>query len=203
VKPTLRGLGSAFGNLSLACVWGLFAYAHVQDFLEFFRLSVLLIVMKESLDVLFYLTRPSARSFSRSPYAWITALGGTFTPLLLRPSGSDHDLLVGQLLLCFGITLQFVGMLSLDRSIGIVPANRGSKTSGLYRYIRHPLYLAYIITWVGYLVSNATLHNALVVAAASLFQILRIYDEERFLCQDPAYEAFAKRTRWALVPYVF
>lgn len=203
MKLSLRGLGSAFGNFALAALWSLFAWAHLQSFLEVFRLSAMLILMKESLDVLFYLSRPSARSFSRSPYAWVCAFGGTFTPLFLRPSGSDQDLLIGQLLLCLGMALQFVGMLSLNRSIGIVPANRGIKTGGLYQLVRHPLYLAYAITWLGYLASNPTLHNGTIIAVALLFQVLRIFNEERFLRQDPEYEAFAARTRWALLPFLF
>jgi protein-S-isoprenylcysteine O-methyltransferase Ste14 len=160
-------------------------------------------VGKESLDVLFYLTRPSARSFSRSPYAWLAGLGGTFTPLCLRPTDAALDSPAGQAVLCIGVGLQLLGMLSLRRSIAIVPAHRGIKTGGLYRFVRHPLYLAYTIASVGYWISNPSPHNAGVALAAFLFQLLRIRNEERFLRQDPEYEAFARSTRWALVPGVY
>jgi protein-S-isoprenylcysteine O-methyltransferase Ste14 len=203
MRVSLRGLSSVAGNCLLAAFFAAFTSAHLRAFLALGRPSALLMVAKESLDVLFYLTRPSARSFSRSPYAWLAGLGGTFTPLLLRPTAGPSDSPVGQLVLCAGLALQFAGMLSLNRSIGIVPAHRGIKTGGLYRLVRHPLYLAYAITHAGYLISNPSLHNAEVALATFLFQLLRIANEERFLRRDPAYEAFARTTRWALVPGIY
>lgn len=202
-RPTLRGLASAAGNLLLAALWTVFALTHLRSFAAFGRPSALLMVGKETLDVFFYLTRPSARDFSRSPYAWLAGLGGTFLPLLLRPTEAAHDSTAGQVVLCAGLALQFFGMLSLNRSIGIVPAHRGIKTGGLYRFVRHPLYLSYTVSQLGYLASNPSAHNAGIVASAFLFQLLRIFNEERFLGRDPEYASFRARTRWALIPGVF
>ena len=202
-RPTLRGIASAAGNLLLAALWTLFAATHLRSFAALGRPSALLMVGKETLDVFFYLTRPAARTFSRSPYAWLAGMGGTFLPLLLRPTDAAQDSALGQAVLCAGLLLQFLGMLSLNRSIGIVPAHRGIKTGGLYRFVRHPLYLSYTITHVGYLLNNPSAHNAGIVAAAFGFQLLRIFNEERFLRQDPEYASFMQRTRWALVPGVF
>ncbi len=200
---TLRGLSSAFGNVFLALLFAVFAYGHARSLLEFLRLSVLLILVKEILDAVFYLTRRTPESFSYSPYHWLIALTGTFCPLLLRPTQVSHDLLVGQFLVCTGLVLQALGMLSLNRSIGMVPANRGIVTTGLYRVVRHPLYSAYALTLTGYLISNFTLANALVLALWFPLTMLRIVEEERFLSQDPAYVLFMERTRWRLIPYVF
>jgi protein-S-isoprenylcysteine O-methyltransferase Ste14 len=189
---TLRGLSSAFGNVFLALLFALFAYGHAMSLLEFLRLSVLLILVKEVLDAVFY------------PYHWVIALTGTFCLLLLRPTQASHDLVVGQFLVCTGLVLQALGMLSLKRSIGMVPANRGIVTTGLYRVVRHPLYSSYVLTLIGYLISNFTLGNALVVLALWFpLTILRIVEEERFLSQDPGYVLFMERTRWRLIPYVF
>jgi len=199
---TLRGLSSAFGNVFLALVFALFAYAHASSLLEFMRVSVLLILVKEILDAVFYLTRRTPESFSYSPYHWVIALTATFCPLLLRPTQASHDLLVGQFLVCTGLVLQALSMLSLNRSIGMVPANRGIVTTGLYRVVRHPLYSAYVPTLIGYFISNFTLGNALVLALWFPLQMLRIVEEERFLSQDPAYVLFMERTRWRLIPYV-
>lgn len=199
---TLRGLSSAFGNVFLALMFALFAYVHAMSLLEFLRLSVLLILVKEILDAFFYLTRRTPESFSYSPYHWVIALTATFCTLLLRPTLASHDLVVGQFLVCTGLVLQALSMLSLNRSIGMVPANRGIVTTGLYRVVRHPLYSAYFITLIGYLISNLTLGNALVLALWFPLQMLRIVEEERFLKQDPAYVLFMERTRWRLIPYV-
>jgi len=202
-RVRLRGLAGAAGNLSLALLWGSFELVHVRSFLALGRASALLMVGKESLDAFFYLTRPEARGVSRSPYAWATGVGGTFAPMLLRPTDAPVDSPLGQAVLCLGLALQAAGMLSLRHSISIVPAHRGIKTGGLYRWVRHPLYLAYSITQLGYLLCNPTAHNAGFVAVAFLFQVLRIFNEERFLRRDPDYVSFARRTRWALLPGVF
>jgi protein-S-isoprenylcysteine O-methyltransferase Ste14 len=202
-RVRLGGLASAAGNLSLAILFGLFAVVHMKAFLAFGRASALLVVGKEALDAFFYLTRPSARSFSRSPYAWIAGFGGTFLPVLLRPTVEPVDALVGQVVIYAGLALQAAGMLSLRRSIGIVPANRGIKTGGLYRFVRHPLYLSYAISQVGYWICNPSAHNGAVITATILCHVLRIFNEERFLRRDPEYAAFALRTRWALLPGVF
>ena len=198
-----RRLASIAGNMLLASFFGFFAFAHLQSFFVHFRPSALLIVVKELLDAGFYLTRRSPSDFSVSPYAWATGLTGTMCPLLLRPTATDHDLWLGQLLLYSGLALQSFGMLSLNRSIGIVPANRGVVTSGLYRLVRNPLYSAYTLTQAGYLIANFCPYNASVVTASVLLQVLRIYNEERFLVADPRYVAFMKRTRWRMVPYLF
>ena len=199
---TTRIALSASGNLLLATLFGLFAYAHLQNFLEVARASVLLIIVKELIDACFYLIRRRPVDFSLSPYAWTTALAGTGCSLLLRPSDVSHDLLLGQVIQWSGLVLQILGMLSLNRSIGMVPANRGIKTTGLYRWVRHPLYSSYAITQIGYLINNPNLHNAAVVTLSICFQILRLYNEERFLREDPAYEQFMKSTRWRLFPYI-
>ena len=38
------------------------------------------------------------------------------------------------------------GKLSLGRSFGLMPANRGVVSTGMYRLVRHPIYLGYLVT---------------------------------------------------------
>jgi protein-S-isoprenylcysteine O-methyltransferase Ste14 len=202
LRVSSAGLRSAFGNACLGLVFALFAWAHFKNFADTLRLSVLLIVVKEGLDAFFYLTRRPPESFSTSPYEWVTALTGTFVPMLFRPTDGAADLLFAQVLLFAGLALQSLGMLSLKRSIGMVPANRGIVSTGLYRFVRHPLYSAYALTFVGYLLNHASFYNALIFAAWVGLQLLRIFNEERFLARDPAYRAFMQKTRWRVIPYV-
>ena len=42
-----------------------------------------------------------------------------------------------------------VGKISLGRSFGLIPANRGIVSTGLYRLARDSIYLGYLITHVG------------------------------------------------------
>ena len=109
-----------------------------------------------------------------------------------------QDLMIGQVLLFFGLILQCLGMMSLRRSIGLVPANRGIVTDGLYQFVRHPLYCASTFVLAGYLINHPTEHNVLVFALWFGLQMLRIFNEERFLSAEKPYREFMTQTFIAL-----
>ncbi len=102
-----------------------------------------------------------------------------------------------------GFVLQVGAVLSLNRSFGLLPAHRGVKSDGLYRWVRHPLYGVYTLAHLGYVVNNLSTFNVIVVAVATAFQMLRILNEERLLMEYPDYSNYAGRTRWRLIPAVW
>jgi protein-S-isoprenylcysteine O-methyltransferase Ste14 len=74
---------------------------------------------------------------------------------------------------------------------------------GPYRFVRHPMYLGYTFTHIGFLLSMPTVTTALLYATTLAVQILRLLREEQVLMQDEAYRAFAKQVRFHLLPGVF
>jgi protein-S-isoprenylcysteine O-methyltransferase Ste14 len=144
---------------------------------------------------------PTRASFSA--YSFVASLGGTFSALMLRPSGAVSDIFIGQVLQVIGYSFAIFALLSLSRSFGILPADRGVRTHGAYRFVRHPIYAAYLVHHIGYLISNFTLYNLFFVILTNFFQVLRIYDEEKFLSLSPEYRQFKEHTRWRLIPFVF
>jgi protein-S-isoprenylcysteine O-methyltransferase Ste14 len=92
---------------------------------------------------------------------------------------------------------------SLNRSFGVAPENRGIKTRGLYRVVRHPMYLGYVLIYSGFVLGNVSWFNAFVLSATTLFLLMRLQAEERLLREDARYRTYAEETRWKLVPYVF
>ena len=102
-----------------------------------------------------------------------------------------------------GLAISIAAKLFLNRSFGIVAANRGVKSGGPYRLVRHPMYLGYITTQVGFLIDNFTLLNALLYAGSWTLQILRIREEEGILAKDDIYAAYSQRVRWRLLPGVY
>jgi protein-S-isoprenylcysteine O-methyltransferase Ste14 len=102
-----------------------------------------------------------------------------------------------------GLLLSAWAKLALNRRFGAVPANRGVQAHGPYSIVRHPIYLGYLITHTGFLISTPSLWNALVYAFAWLFQIVRIFKEEQFLGKDNAYRAYTVRVRHRMLPGVF
>ncbi len=203
IAITKRGLWLALCNVVLALQSGSFAYAHALNFLQFRRSSNFLIMAKESLDAVFFFARRAPFRTSSSAYDWFVGIAGLALPLLFRPISTPNDSIIGQFLQLAGFVLQALGITSLNRSFGIVAANRGVKTSGLYRLVRHPLYSAYIIGHIGYVINNLSIRNGIIFVLSTTLQLQRIFVEEKLLRQDAAYVEYTKRTKWRLVPFVF
>jgi protein-S-isoprenylcysteine O-methyltransferase Ste14 len=200
---TRAGLASAFSNTVLSTTYALFAYAHLTAFAREPRASLVVIVVMDALVAVLAIARAPAGASSFSAYAWLTTLGGTAAPLLLRPVRGAVDLTVGQVIQVLGAVLAATSVLSLNRSFGLLPAHRGIRRGGMYRWVRHPLYAAYTILQIGYLISNRSVTNALLLAIALGFQVLRLLNEERFLSRYPEYNEYKQRTPWRLLPFVF
>lgn len=190
-------------NSALALMYLILAYAHLQAYLLRPRMSLLLICVFEAILVGLVLFRRPQQAVMTDRRTVIIAAAASFTPLLLRPDPAAADLLVGQVLQSIGVLLQLASALSLWRSFGLLPANRGIQTGGMYRLVRHPLYFSYLVTQAGYLLNNPTLLNALILAIALAFQIMRIRLEEQLLMGSPAYATYARGVRWRLVPLLW
>ena len=93
--------------------------------------------------------------------------------------------------------------MSLGRSFGLIPANRGIVSTGLYRLVRHPIYLGYLITHVAFVAANPTLWNLALLLTADIALLARAVCEERTLARDDAYRQYQTRVRWRVVPGLF
>lgn len=165
-----------------------------------------IMVASEALVVLFVLIRRPGAKVSQSAVEWAIAFTATAGPLLARASSAGHPLIPvgsGVVILLIGLSLQVWAKLTLRRSFGIVPANRGVKAHGPYSFVRHPMYLGYVTVHIGFLLVSPNLWNLVIYGASFAIQVVRIHAEERLLGQDPAYAAFQARTRFRLVPGVF
>lgn len=201
-NPRLDRVADWGFNLGMMALFVFFAVRFGRDVADTARLSSILLLGLASLRAILYLTRRRPIKVSVDPFAWIVAVSGTWTPLLFRPvAGAEHP--AGQALQIVGIVLQLAAVTSLNRSIGIVAANRGVRTRGLYRFVRHPLYAAYVFSYTGFLINQFSPYNATVVAFWVFFQLMRIRYEEELLLLDSEYQAYAGRTRWRVVPFVF
>jgi protein-S-isoprenylcysteine O-methyltransferase Ste14 len=168
-------------------------------------LPPLLLLISESMVVLFILLRRGTDTISRRGMDWAVGMAGTLLPLLaIAPRGAAlAPSLIVEGLMIGGFALQISAKLTLRRSFGVVAANRGVKASGPYRLLRHPMYAGYALTHIGFLLAGPSLWNVAVYAGTVALQVRRILAEERVLGEDPAYGAFASKTRYRLLPFVF
>lgn len=161
---------------------------------------VLLFLISELVAVVFILTQRKG-DWATSAYATTIAFIGTAAPLFVLAQGVPLAPEPVALLLTFlGGAIALFGKLSLRRSFGLVAANRGVKTGGLYAFVRHPIYCGYIINHCGLLLVYASAWNVAVIALAWTMLWLRAREEERFLLTDPAYADYAGKVRFRLVP---
>ncbi len=103
---------------------------------------------------------------------------------------------VGALLIgAIGATLSFIALWSLKKSFSLMTEVRELVKTGLYRRIRHPLYMAEIIHVFGIAVLSATPIGLGLFVIAVAMQVVRAKIEERkFLRTVPEYAAFKNRT---------
>lgn len=186
----------------MATAWILFAVLHVRAFNGSGNWSYLVFCVTESVTALFFLVRTIPVTVSSNPVDWTLAFAGTFMSFLFAPSASGV-LPQGAVLIGIGALLQLAGMLSLNRSIGMVPARRVVKTGGLYRLVRHPLYASYLVTFSGYLLANSSVRNLLVLVGTMALLALRIEREERHLALDSGYREYMSRVKFRVLPFVF
>jgi protein-S-isoprenylcysteine O-methyltransferase Ste14 len=201
-KPRLRHLGSGAVG---AVFWLLFAWANIRGSLESHRvIGVGVGILGFWAAVLFLVRRPPRR-VSRNLPVWAVAYVGTFGASALRPgggsSGWSDDL--GLAVQCVGLVLGALGYLALGRSFGLVPADRGLVTSGIYRVVRHPLYASYVVAELGYVIQSPRLWNVGVLVLVWACQVLRLLSEERLLSRDPAYGSYCAQARWRVIPGVW
>jgi len=147
--------------------------------------------------------RKSMVVFSSRISDYVYALVAFVSPMFFRPVVGWSSSLVGDLFVFVGAVLTVGAILSLNNSFGIGPENRGIKTNGMYRIVRHPMYSGYLLTEAGFVLNNFSPFNLLIFTIASFFLVLRLQGEERLLKGDTAYQAYAQKTRWKLLPLVF
>jgi protein-S-isoprenylcysteine O-methyltransferase Ste14 len=165
----------------------------------------LLVLPSEGLIVCFLLVRRRATEISRSAGDWLVALVATCAPLLVCPEPGQAliPINVAAAVLLAGILIEVLAKITLGRSIGCVPAHRGLKLSGPYRFVRHPMYAGYFVSQLAFLAVNPSLWNAAFYAVGWGLQLYRIQAEEHLLSHDPQYRHYRSVVRYRLIPGLF
>ncbi len=200
----LIDLLSVLSRVLPATCFSITCYFFWNSFTQTGKWTSLLWMVSEGLVVLLLVFRKDSRRLSRSPWDWFVALGGTFTVLLVRPATTAIGLeSVGIALQITGTLFAIYGKVFLGRSFGLVAANRGIVSGGPYRIVRHPIYLGYLATHVGFLLANWSPRNIALYIVIYFFQFSRILSEERILGEDESYRAYCQRVRYRLIPSIF
>jgi len=114
--------------------------------------------------------------------------------------------LVGNVLLIGGLLVILVAALGLSSSFTVLPRPKDGGalvTSGLYHYVRNPIYAGLIAAMVGASLGSASWLALLLSGVLALVLDLKVRREEIFLRERfPDYAAYAARTR-KFVPGIY
>lgn len=190
---------------TVAVLFTLLSINILQDFLHTGRVTGLLLLVSEGLVIVLTVIRRPAQFVDRSIRAAMVTAVSVIGPPLLLPSSAGGLVpdLVTAVASGLGLTLVVVGKLTLGRSFGLVPANRGVVIRGPYSLVRHPIYSGYLITHLAFLIAHPRWWNVIVLATADTALVVRALIEERVLNRDTEYQAYCQRVGWHLVPGVF
>ncbi len=206
MKPLRIRMTTDLPARAVICV--LFTFLSVNILREYSRTghaTGLLLLASELAVVVFTVVRRRAVIVDRSLRSGlVTAISLVGPPLLhaSTPPGLLPDLATATIS-GLGLILVVFGKMTLGRSFGMVPANRGVVVAGPYAFVRHPIYTGYLITHAAFLVAHPDLWNVVVLASTDLALIVRALAEERVLNGDETYQSYCRRVSWHLVPGLF
>jgi len=106
----------------------------------------------------------------------------------------------GLVLVMLAAGLSLVSLLVIGRFFGVRPALRGLVTSGPYRFVRHPIYLSYVVGDIGYNLQEWNSVTLLLVLIGWASLVYRIYAEEVVLSQHAEWPAYVGLVRYRLFP---
>jgi protein-S-isoprenylcysteine O-methyltransferase Ste14 len=201
----LRFGGDLAARAIIIVLFSIMAVRFGSDFIATGRVTGLFLLASEALVVVLTVFRRSAISVDRSFKARVLTVASVVGPPLLAPAAVAPLAAEGVTvaLSCAGLAIVIAGKITLGRSFALLPANRGIVSNGLYKIVRHPIYMGYLVTHVAFLVASPSLWNIVALIAADAALLARAVCEEQILAQDPAYRDYQTRVRWRVAPGVF
>ncbi len=165
-----------------------------------FHPQIILVLASEIIGVFLILVQRRG-TWSTSSYATAISFVGTGAALCVAPTGRAlAPEYVSAALIFAGTLISLAAKLSLRRSFGLIPANRGVKKRGAYSFVRHPMYTGYVINHIGFLMVFFSDWNIAVYLVAWVLLYLRAMEEEKFLRADPEYVDYTKKVKARIIP---
>jgi len=152
------------------------------------------------------LIRRPPKRITPNPWYWLLAFFATYWPVLtlwlIQQGQPVVSSLVSDAVAVGSLAVIIWARLSLGRNIGFVPAQREIVTSGVYRYLRHPIYTGLALGSLGVALRAYTPRNVLILGLGILWYLIKSIVEENFLRADPQYAAYLQQVRSRWIPFV-
>lgn len=177
--------------------WAILAVVRLRQGIILHELLPLYLAIQAALAaVLIIRRREPSRKVNRfqEGLAWLSAV----LPLTIRIGGDYLPVL--EPLAILGVAVSILAINRLGNSFGVAPADRGLVKEGIYKVIRHPMYLGEILAILAAAFSKITVWNLIVLIFAFVTTKLRIDWEEAIV---EGYGEYKAQVRWRLIPGVW
>lgn len=112
----------------------------------------------------------------------------------------------GDLLVAVGLGIALLAVVQNSYAAANVTVEAGQKTvsTGLYGFVRHPLYLGSLVMMMSIPLALGSCWGLLALVPGIFVLVVRIIDEEKMLEQElDGYRDYARKVRYRLIPYVW
>jgi protein-S-isoprenylcysteine O-methyltransferase Ste14 len=113
---------------------------------------------------------------------------------------------LGDVLVATGLGLAMLVIIQNSYAAATVTVETGQTVAsgGVYKFVRHPMYVGNVIMMVGMPLALGSYWGLLLVVPGIAVLVFRILDEEKLLIKDlPGYREYAQHVRYRLVPSVW
>lgn len=115
-----------------------------------------------------------------------------------RVSTSSTLFVIGSIILSVGATILLISLYDLRKSLTPLPLpkkNGELQIHGLYRFVRHPMYVGVLVLSLGILVLYYSILNCIIlIALYVLFSVKARYEEKLLTARYPEYKGYIQRT---------
>ena len=203
LKASPLGIYEALAYVAPVLLWAILLVSRIVYFVDHRDLLVLLTAIQLLVMMNMLAFRGRAKQADRSVRVLLVSWVGNFLPFTLVLNASDqHDISAAIAIELVAVILSIWAALSLRTSVSIAPGNRGVKTGGAYRWVRHPMYTSVILGQLGLLIQYPSAVNVTIFSISIAFKLLMIRNEERLLNGDPAYSQYRARVPMRFIPGV-
>jgi protein-S-isoprenylcysteine O-methyltransferase Ste14 len=198
----IADFGETSSKILIAGVFLALAWRLGHDFVETQRPTDLLLLVGEALVVVLTCLRRPAQTVDRRAVVRLVTGASLLLPMMVRPSAGAGLIseAAAATIAALGLAVVVAGKISLGWSFGLLPANRGVMERGLYRVVRHPIYLGYLLTHAPFLAAHPSGWNLAVLLIGDMALIVRALYEEETLGKDPQYVEYCRSVKWRLMP---
>lgn len=175
-----KDYGKYLGSFMMACFGVIAVYRWNQTGLIFF----LLLVIRDFVAAYFFLKRKPSQTKSNRVQS-LVAYASSMMPLIYFAPSEDVSkglLMVSDLMSILGFLIVALATLELGTSIGISPANRGLVKSGVYKYIKHPMYTGYVVSEIGMVLVSPV--NSIIFIVSGVLYFKRSSWESRIIIKS-------------------